>query len=815
MHIFPTLEAIEDMNEIIVNPGESIQQAINDAIPGTIIRVKAGTYREALSLFQDVDGRKRITTPEKPIVLISEDGPGKAIIQPPDNTQEPTLFLRLGNTVVSGFKITGTAGFEGDNAPLKIGSKEGNILIKDNYIESTAEDVIKVVTSKGISFIGNTLDTGETEPWKDEIPDNNYLKDSGIDIVHAKDITIKNNDFIGNVATGITMKTGTNNVDISNNYFTGKYLDAAIKVGGRGDSFAEKDPWLELPESEADNIRVTDNVIEGEFLWDRVFLVRGGQNSTIAGNFIFPKTEAALYRSEQSNSSDWSEYYKGKDGWFNSENISFLDNVLSDKVMDGYAKESLTGAPPKLPQNQGFVERGNSIGTLQAVDFPVGAGDQPVGLTPKTIPAPTSPTAEPSPGKVVILQADDATLDQATLETEHSGLMGSGYINFDNVSDSGANWTFNSTISDGQLTIRYANGSSNNRKMKLFAGGVEQGIIDFNSTGSWDTWKKKTMALPRLNKGDTIRLEAANPNSGPNIDQLIVDPSSSSESLTPEPVDPNLQSTFIGEYGRLALDHQWQTIELNDSYDDPVVLVSDPTLQEADPAVVRLRNIAKDSFQVRVQEPSYANNQHTQESVSYMVMEAGDWILADGTRISAGTHTTRRLTSQGFDAITLKEFEKPPTVLSQVQTSNGRDWVTTRTKGRFSDSFQISMQEEEALNSGEHTDEILGWVAIDTRVANDGDTLLEGKTTERTVNSDLSSVQFEQAFDADPSVIAKLSSYFGTDTANLRLDEISRIGFGVKVQEEQSRDLELSHTPESVSFLALEGQEGALTGAAI
>ena len=228
MHIFPTLEAIEDMNEIIVNPGESIQQAINDAIPGTIIRVKAGTYREALSLFLDVDARKRITTPEKPIVLISEDGPGKAIIQPPDNTQEPTLYLRLGNTVVRGFKITGTAGFEGDNAPLKIGSKEGNILIKDNYIESTAEDVIKVVTSKGISFIGNTLDTGETEPWKDEIPDNNYLKDSGIDIVEAKDITIKNNDFIGNVATGITLKTGSNIVDISNNYFTGKYLDAAI-----------------------------------------------------------------------------------------------------------------------------------------------------------------------------------------------------------------------------------------------------------------------------------------------------------------------------------------------------------------------------------------------------------------------------------------------------------------------------------------------------------------------------------------------------------------------------------------------------------
>ncbi|MEO0886523.1 MAG: right-handed parallel beta-helix repeat-containing protein [Cyanobacteria bacterium J06648_10] len=868
---------------------------------------------------------------------------------------------------------------------MKIGSKKGNILIKNNYLKSTAEDVIKVFTSKNISFIGNTLDTGETRRWKSIIPDDDYLKDSGIDIVHAKDITIKNNDFVGHVATGITMKTGTNNVDISNNHFTGKYLDAAIKIGGRGDSFRNLDPWLKLPNSEADNIRVIDNVIEGEFHWGRVFQLRGGQNSVVDGNFIFPKTETKLYLSQQSNSSDWSKYYDGTDGWFNSENIAFLNNVLSDKVEDGYAEKSLTG-DRESRQNRGFVEKGNSTGTLQAVDFPAGADDQPVEPAPKpisvptppTTPAPTPPTTKPSLGNVIILQADDATLDKATIETEHSELTSSGYINFDNVSDSGADWTFNSTINDGQLTIRYANGSSNNRRMKLFvqgadkgiinfnstgswdtwkektvalsglkkgdtirleaanpiggpnieqlvvepssnsdsptpepaeaddqpveptpptptpptpapkrdnsvilqaddatldkatietehseltgsgyinfdnvsdsgaswafnstindgqltiryangssnnrtmklfAGGVEQGIINFNGTGSWDTWKEKTVALSGLKKGDTIRLEAANPISGPNIEQLVVKPSANSDSPTPEPADDNLKSAAIGEYGRTTLDHRWQTIKLDDSYDNPVVLVSDPTLQEADPAVVRLRNIAKNSFQVRVQEPNYlTNNQHASESVSYMVMEAGDWMLADGTRISAGTHKTRRLTSQGFDSIRLKAFDKPPTVLSQVQTSKGRDWVTTRTKGRLSDSFQISMQEEEARNSGGHTDETLGWVAIDTRVATDGDTLIEGNTTGRTVNSDRSSVTFKQAFDTAPSVIAKLSSYFGADTANLRLDEISRTGFGVKVQEEQSLDLELGHTKESISFLALEGQEGALTGSAI
>ena len=201
-----------------------------------------------------------------------------------------------------------------------------------------------------------------------------------------------------------------------------------------------------------------------------------------------------------------------------------------------------------------------------------------------------------------------------------------------------------------------------------------------------------------------------------------------------------------------------------------------------------------------------------QESVSYVVMEAGDWTLNDGTRISAGTETSNLLTSEGFEDINLNGFEATPMVLSQVQTTNGNDWVTTRTQGQSTNGFQVAMQEEEALNLGGHKNETLGWLAVEQGVASDGETLLQSKTTGTNYDENRSTVSFDAAFDAAPSVIAKLGSFAGANTANLRLDEISQTSFGVGVQEEQSQDMELDHVNESVSFLALEGASGVLTG---
>ncbi|MFG6103675.1 choice-of-anchor Q domain-containing protein [Leptothoe sp. EHU-05/26/07-4] len=278
---------------------------------------------------------------------------------------------------------------------------------------------------------------------------------------------------------------------------------------------------------------------------------------------------------------------------------------------------------------------------------------------------------------------------------------------------------------------------------------------------------------------------------------------------------PKARIESIGEYGNLTLNHRWKTVSLDDTYKNPVVLVSDPTVNDSDPVAIRLRNVGKQSFQIRLQEPNYSDGIHKNESLSYLVMEAGDWTLNDGTRISAGTYNSNRLTSQGFDTRKLQGFDKTPTILSQVQTTNGGDWVTTRVKQQSSQGFQLAMQEEEALNQGGHATETLGWLAIEQGTASDGDTLLHGGTTSRSYDHNRSQVNFKAGFDTAPSLIAKLGSFYGADTANIRIDDITRQSFGVGVYEEKSLNSELNHTPESISFLALEGQSGILSGMAV
>ena len=194
--------------------------------------------------------------------------------------------------------------------------------------------------------------------------------------------------------------------------------------------------------------------------------------------------------------------------------------------------------------------------------------------------------------------------------------------------------------------------------------------------------------------------------------------------------ESDFSSNLIGEYGTLSLDHNWQTVSFNNSYTNPVVIVSDPSFNGGDPGNIRIQNVGSSSFEARFQEPNYKDGSHVTEQASYVVVESGEWEMSDGTRFSAGTTTSNKLTSAGFETISFdNSFSDTPSLLTQVQSYNGGDWVTTRTDNITGQSFDVAMQEEENLNSGGHITETLGWFAIDSGTANDGDTILEGGIT--------------------------------------------------------------------------------------
>jgi len=277
--------------------------------------------------------------------------------------------------------------------------------------------------------------------------------------------------------------------------------------------------------------------------------------------------------------------------------------------------------------------------------------------------------------------------------------------------------------------------------------------------------------------------------------------------------DPVITLDPVAEYGSLNLNSNWQTVNLSQTFTNPVVVASDPSLNGVQPAAVRVRNVDSDSFEIRIQEPAYLDGVHFDETVGWMVLEAGDYELSDGTRLSAGTTATNLLSPQGFETVNFSvPFLATPTVLTQVQTFNGADWVVTRTDAISGASFDLTMQEEEALLTGIHAKETIGWLAIDQGNANDGDTLLEASTTPNSITHNPSGIGFSQTFGSAPALLAKLSSFNGSDTANLRFDDLTNGGFSALAAEEQSLDQELKHLPERASFLALDGASGTIEG---
>jgi chitinase len=133
----------------------------------------------------------------------------------------------------------------------------------------------------------------------------------------------------------------------------------------------------------------------------------------------------------------------------------------------------------------------------------------------------TAPTASAAATRY---EAENATISQGTVATNHTGYSGTGFVDYTNVSGSYVQFTVNAaTAGSASITLRYANGTTTNRPMDISVNGtvVSSGHA-FNGTGSWDTWASTTITA-NLNAGsNTIRATATTANGGPNVDYADV-----------------------------------------------------------------------------------------------------------------------------------------------------------------------------------------------------------------------------------------------------------------------------------------------------
>jgi hypothetical protein len=143
-----------------------------------------------------------------------------------------------------------------------------------------------------------------------------------------------------------------------------------------------------------------------------------------------------------------------------------------------------------------------------------------------------------------VYEAENATLSQAAVASNHTGFTGTGFVDYTNTTGGYIEWTVNAaTAGSTSLVFRYANGTAVNRPMDIAVNGtvVSAGRV-FNATANWDTWADSTLTAT-LNAGiNTVRATATTANGGPNIDKLTVGVGSGPDTQAPS-VPANLRVT--------------------------------------------------------------------------------------------------------------------------------------------------------------------------------------------------------------------------------------------------------------------------------
>jgi len=257
----------------------------------------------------------------------------------------------------------------------------------------------------------------------------------------------------------------------------------------------------------------------------------------------------------------------------------------------------------------------------------------------------------------------------------------------------------------------------------------------------------------------------------------------------------------VAESGRVKFGQAhrdaWQTVQLKGRFTCPVVIAGPLSFDGAQPAMVRIRRVTGSSFQIQTDEWNYLDGSHAAETTGYLVVEAGSYLLPDGTRIDAGTlPTDHRWYIERF----CTDFEKTPVVLTQCQTRNGSDAVVTRQRGISRRQFSVRLQEEE--RGGSHAVETIGYVAIEQgRGALDAGPY-EVARTPRQVTHQWHRQSFSNAFPAAPVLVASMQTFNGSDPVAVRYRNLYRGSVQLMVQEETSRDKETSHAAEAVGYAA-------------
>jgi subtilisin len=261
---------------------------------------------------------------------------------------------------------------------------------------------------------------------------------------------------------------------------------------------------------------------------------------------------------------------------------------------------------------------------------------------------------------------------------------------------------------------------------------------------------------------------------------------------------------MIGEAGTISVDENWTTVSLEGSYTDPVVVTSVETYNDADPVHARVRNATSESFEVKLEEWEYQDGTHSNETVSYVVLQSGQYSTNAGMDVLAG-----KVSADGSSWTTVNfspDWNAQSHAYSQVMSDNDSTATSARITRTAGDSFDVSCQVEEgerpdaSLWQNNHGNETIGFIVTQPQAGDSGG---EGESIASSIlTDDWKTNSLQASYSETPVMIHRMQSFFGQNTSNIRSKSPSSSAFEIMIQEEQSYSEEVRHVREYIATLA-------------
>ncbi len=253
------------------------------------------------------------------------------------------------------------------------------------------------------------------------------------------------------------------------------------------------------------------------------------------------------------------------------------------------------------------------------------------------------------------------------------------------------------------------------------------------------------------------------------------------------------------EAGEVTVTSSWKRVTFDTPFANPVVVVGPPRFNNSDPCVVRIRNVTKTGFDVRLYEWNYLDGTHPTETVNYLVLEKGRTTLPDGSIVEAGSFTgTTSFKTVPFTA----SFAKTPVVMTTVASVNESDTISGRMRNIGLSGFSYYFREQER-NRNTHANETVHFVAWEPGRGTIGAVQYEVATTGSRPTSSWYAQTLRGSYAQTPMVLADMQTTNDTDTSALRLRSVTTSGFQVKIEEEKSKDWEVSHPAENIGYMII------------